>query len=155
MSSGNCCVSQHAVAVICNSTVTLTCELKWVFVLHGWPRVICSAHATLNGRLQVVSNAALAASWSQRRALGYKGHRRERTAGFLSFLPLFTFYISSSDMSSSYFFSPSSSGVAFTMRRGSFFCPVAWWITWHATSWRGLVSSRLPEEPCQIDVPVT
>lgn len=43
---------------------------------------------------------------SQRRALGYKGHRWERTAGFLSFLPLFTFYISSSNMSFYFFFPP-------------------------------------------------
>lgn len=48
-------------------------------------------------------------SRTQRRALGYKGHRRERTAGFLSFLPLFTFRISSPDMSFYlfiYFFPP-------------------------------------------------
>lgn len=45
-----------------------------------------------------MSNAARVASWSQRQALSYKGHRREGTAGFRSFLPLFTFYISSSDI---------------------------------------------------------
>lgn len=28
MGSGNCCVSKHAVAVLCSSTVTLTCAIK-------------------------------------------------------------------------------------------------------------------------------
>lgn len=88
-SSGNCCVSKRAVAVICNSTVTLTCAIKMTLCVTrlGESHLL---HARYFERV---------ASWSQRRALSYKGHRRERTAGFLSCPPLFTFYISSSDMS--------------------------------------------------------
>lgn len=153
MSSGNCRVSEHAVAVISNSTVALTCAIKMTLCVTrmGESHLLraryferqlagCERCRTCRGRSGELSATRATVEREQRDSSHFR-HSLHFTSPPPTSLLIF--------------FLPSSSGVAFTMRQGSFFCPVAWWITWHATSWRGLVSSRLPEEPCQIDVPVT